>query len=553
LALPEGASAQSGATLQLRTSFAAQYDTAMGWRPDYGVPAVHNSLAEPSIAAGQVNGGTRLLLGANNSIGNFFNALQGPDDVSNAQQDLASAFSGFPLSGFTVTQPQALRDPSPFQLPGFTETLDRYVIVAIAKNYSTGESRILISSTQYTSIGASSQCLLWFNVNDSPDTSLFADTVHIGTSGNALLITANMYSYSGSSFQYAKLWMFPKNSIYNDPSLGTCPAVPPINSLVLDMRNSDGSLPFSVIPAKSTDPSPTAYMVNSLSDGGGSLTVWVLDTTDPTVITGQYGPVSTNLYSDPPSAEQLGSAAPISMWQTRLSNAVYHVSSGLWTANTIGCTPAGDTIQRACVQYYQIDPYAFTTLQQGLVQLPGWHFYSPGIAANEEGDAVLGFNGSNDSHYVGMYFTGHHHTDPTNTVETIWQVKDGEGCFQATYGPNSLSTHSEATVDPFDDSVFWVHSPYVYGKDASCQNNDWGTGIAAVQFVAGSPASYEASQSGSRNGALAAAHNDWGGGVTARSPSAPTAGNGAAQSLKANGVLVRGERRISGRTSHFGQ
>jgi hypothetical protein len=409
------------------------------------------------------------------------------------RQSLATVFNGLLPAGYVITQPQVLRDSYPFQF-------DRYVIAAVAKNYSTQESRIVISASRYNAFGLSGECLISFNINDSPDNSLFADAPSLGNSGNALLVTANLYRYSDSSFQYAKLWMFSKTAIYNDPSLGTCPAAPTINSLVLNMPNSDGSLPFSVISARSFDSSPTAYMVNSLWNGGSSLTVCILDTNDPTVITGVYGPVTTNSYSEPPAAEQAGTRALISMWHSRLFNAVYQPDSGLWTVNTTACTPAGDTTQRACLQFYEIDPASVTVLQQGLVQWPGFHFYDPGITANDEGDAVLVFNGSSLNNYVGIYYTGRYRTDPANTLQTVRQVKDGEGCFVATNGPNSVSSHSDAIIDPINDSLFWLHSGYAYGRDANCQNNDWATGVAAVQFVGDSAPSNGAAQSGKGNG-----------------------------------------------------
>jgi hypothetical protein len=228
----------------------------------------------------------------------------------------------------------------------------------------------------------------------------------------------------------------------------------------------------------------TAYMINSLVNGGSSLTEWVMDTTNPTVIAGVKGSVPTNSYSAPPPAEQAGTSVPITMWNTRLSNAVHQPDSGLWTTNTVACTPPGDT-QRACVQWYQIDPGSFTIRQQGLTQLPGYHFYSPAIAANDQGDAVLTFNGSNANLPVEMYFTGHYRTDPPNTMTHVVYFNTNGGCFVPANGLNSLSTHSDAVIDPIDSSVFWIYGAYTFGNSATCQDNDWGTNVAAVQFVGG--------------------------------------------------------------------
>jgi hypothetical protein len=472
-------------TLRIYTSFAGQYDTAMGWQPTYGNPSVRNPMGEPTIAAGVYEGQTRVLLAADNSIGWFFDALQGPDNIHNAQQDLAGTLAGVLPPGYIATQPQVLRDQSAFQLPGQPpEMLDRFVTIAQAFNPKTHESRIVGWATQYDGDVEAGQCLFWFNANAPGTNSLFADSPRVGFDGNALLITANMYSNANRSFQYAKLWSVSKATIYNDPSLGTCPAFQVPASLALNSeRNSDGSLPFSVVPARRFDGGNTAYMVNALLNGGNTLTLWTLNTTHPAVITGSYGYVPVSRYSSPPNAKQSGTSALIDTWGTRVSNAVYQAGGGLWTANTTGCTAPGDTVQRACVQWYEINTTSITVRQQGVVRYPGWYFYAPAIAANTFGDAVVVFNGSSANQHVGIYFTGHYHTAPLNTMQAfIPALKTGEGCYVRSAGNNTVGLHSDATVDPIYSGVFWIHSGYVYGSDSNCQNNDWATGVGAVEF-----------------------------------------------------------------------
>src|SRR5215472_3685639 len=335
LALDGSATAQTP-TLQVYSSDLGQYDTKDGWRPDFGDPSVRNPMAEPTIAAGVYEGQTRLLIAADNSIGQFFNALQGPDDIHNAQQSLASTLAGVLPPGYIASQPQVLRDQSPFQLPGQPpEMLDRFVTIAEAYNPNTHGSLIVGWATKYNVAGETGICPFWFNANAPGTSSLFADSPRFGLTGNAFLVAANLYSNANRSFQYAKLWQIPKTTIYNDPSLGTCPAFPAPTSLVLNQeRNSDGSLPFSVAPARRYDGSTTAYMVNAIFPGGTTLTFWKLDTTDPTVIRGSYGHVPVRRYSNPPNAEQSGTSALIETWGTRISNAVYQPGGGLWTANT---------------------------------------------------------------------------------------------------------------------------------------------------------------------------------------------------------------------------
>jgi hypothetical protein len=186
LIVPGSASAQSGSTLQLRTSFAGQYDTDLGWRPTYGTPSRHYPYAAPTIAAGQYEGQTRLVLGTYNSLGQVFNALQGTDNIHNAQQDLVSVFGGV-SAGYIATQAQILRDLSPVQLPGQPVQLwDRYIIAARANNPNTNRSYIVFSVTRYNPAGEAGQCTYWFDTNDSQTNGMYADSPRVNTSSNAL-------------------------------------------------------------------------------------------------------------------------------------------------------------------------------------------------------------------------------------------------------------------------------------------------------------------------------------------------------------------------------
>ena len=481
LALACTATAQ---TFQNYINFAGLYDTADGWRPDFGNLSVGNPLAEPGVAAGVYQGQTRLMVGADNAIGQFYNALNGPVNTHNAAQSLASVFTSVLPSGDIVSQPQVLRDQSSFQLPGQpAELLDRFIILAEAYNPTTHDSRIALAVTRYNVVGENGQCIYSFSVNDTATNAIFADEPRLGVSANALLVTANAYSTANSAFQYAKVWTIPKANVYNNPSLGTCPAWQHPNSLVLNERNSDGSLPFSVVPVKSSNGSTTTYMINSLFNSGNTLTLWILHTDNPTVITGSYGPVSVNRYSSPPNAQQSGTSGLISTWGTRLFTVVYQAGSGLWTANSTACKPPGDTLQRSCVQWYAIDPSSDRVLQQGIVESSGYYFYAPAIATNTLGDAVLVFNGSSVNHHVGIYFTGRYHTAPLNTMQaSIPLLRNGDGCYIRSAGSNTVSLHSDVTVDPIYSGVFWLHSAYAYGTDTNCQKNDWATWIGAVEF-----------------------------------------------------------------------
>jgi hypothetical protein len=117
------------------------------------------------------------------------------------------------------------------------------------------------------------------------------------------------------------------------------------------------------------------------------------------------------------------------------------------------------------------------------VKSAGYYFYAPAIAANRFGDAVVVFNGSSANSDVGIYFTGRYRTASPNTMQHfILPLKSGGGCYVRRIGNNTVSLHSDATVDPIYYGVFWLHSGYAYGSDKNCRNNDWATGVGAVEF-----------------------------------------------------------------------
>jgi hypothetical protein len=223
-------------------------------------------------------------------------------------------------------------------------------------------------------------------------------------------------------------------------------------------------------------------MVNSLLNGGNTLTLWVLNTTNPSVISGNYIHVSVNRYSVPPNAEQSGTSALINTWGTRISNAVYRKGGGVWTVNTTACIPPGDTVKRSCLQWYELDPNSFKVRQQGLLSSAGYYYYAPAISANPSGDAVVVFNESSANHYVGIFATGRYRTAPVNTMQGSILIGRGQGCYVRSAGSNTVSMHSDATLDPIYSGVFWLHSAYAYGSNSNCQNNDWATWLGAVQF-----------------------------------------------------------------------
>jgi len=59
------------------------------------------------------------------------------------------------------------------------------------------------------------------NVLPSSETEFYVDAPQVGMTREAVVITAKMRSFANGSFQYAKMWVIPKSSIYSSGANGT--------------------------------------------------------------------------------------------------------------------------------------------------------------------------------------------------------------------------------------------------------------------------------------------------------------------------------------------
>src|SRR5215510_10470583 len=127
----------------------------------------------------------------------------------------------------------------------------RHILAARAINPSTQQAGLLLSATQYLAdLDRGGQCLYTFDANalpnGTPSTHFYMEGLHIGMSSTALLIAANMYAFADDSFQYAKIWVIDKASVYNAFERN-CPHGD-VSYYLWNLQNADGTTASSVVP-----------------------------------------------------------------------------------------------------------------------------------------------------------------------------------------------------------------------------------------------------------------------------------------------------------------
>jgi len=453
----------SSESLALINFLPGQADTNSGWSAS---PPAHAPWAAATLAVGA--GGLRAAVNWN--VGFY----QEGSNESWFQESLADFFgNGLLPPYFGVGAPQYAYDA----------TGGRFVLVAGANLPSQHQAWITIG-TSYLPQGTvgRSDCTFALDANVLPTShsDLWVDVPQIGMTEQAVVITGEMRSFAGNTFQYTKMWVIPKSSIYN-VEYQNCPASIQY-AYWWGLKNPDGTLVSSLAPANSTG--SITYLLNAHapgSNGANSLTEWRLDTSRPQSFTLTQMTVHTAPYNVPPAAQQAGTSTLIDTWNKELSNVVYEGNS-LWTAQTTGCRLIGDPTERSCLRWYQIAAQTGTVLQQSTFGVTNAFAYTPWIVANAYGDAIAVFNVSGPTLPVGIYFAGRKGTDASNSLPLFYILQQGESCYARS--PNNAvgGPHSGGALDPNNSSLFWISAAYASGFSSNCASNDWSTKIASLSF-----------------------------------------------------------------------
>lgn len=206
------------------------------------------------------------------------------------------------------------------------------------------------------------------------------------------------------------------------------------------------------------------------------------------VIVGAGGGVTSTFVSrtvaainTPPGAQQSGGLPLIETNDNRLLDASFRNGS-LFTTAAAGCTPSGDTLQRACVRVIQVlSPGSTATINQDFnFGINGIHMYFPAISITSNNDVISVFSRSSTTEFAGVWASGRLSGDALNTFRTPTLIKAGE----AHYNPfaSRWGDYSSVAIDPSDQTKAWVSGEYAC--PGGCGNgSNWGTWNAQTSIT----------------------------------------------------------------------
>ncbi len=362
----------------------------------------------------------------------------------------------------------------------------RFYLVALdAETTLTEQSRIYLAvsrSNDPADLSAANWCRYFINAKrnkNKPSKTSWADYPGLGVGPDALVITANQFTFRSSSFTYAIIRALNKNTLSNNA--GDCPGLPQVFTWQPASGAGDITV-FTLQPVQSyTSPSSfagtanPAYVISTVYGSSAVYKVWRIRNIaggsptlgGPVNLTGAY------TYGLPPDAVQAGTTLPLSTGDNRMVSAA-GIGNALYGVHGTLCNLGGGAAE-SCVRYVRI-----TVGQNGTGGLTaalkqqitfgggnGVFYFWPGVTANLVEKIVVVFQRSATNAYLSAYRTGKNLGDLA--FEAPAAITDGT-CSQTL--TDRTGDYVGAQTDPLG-ATFWVAGERATSIGGACVWQTW--------------------------------------------------------------------------------
>jgi hypothetical protein len=419
--------------------------------------------AAGSAYDGSLAAGARHLL----AMGNYGVAIYAKDGGSPIVQcDLRGWFPNAP-AGVEAFDPRALYD----------QHEQRWIVLALAKvgPIPPASSWLLLSVSRTADpLGEWWSWVFDAEIEGAIPSGLWADYPCIGIDDRAVYVTLNMFPKTGLD-SYAKLRIFPKSELYQGRMAAYMDFIKLENPAV---RDSKEGLAFAIQPSHTYGAPGVEYCVNTLSEGGDTLTLWH--------VTGSLGapaiacdPVKVDPYLYPSDgAPQMGDTTPLGVGGARVRSAVYRDGS-VWVAFATGYGQARGGPALTSARWYEIA--GGKAVRNGEVAAADTHYSFPSVMPDRQRRVTMVVSRSSATEFPSLHYAV---WGPTGGG-TATLLKPGEGphvkCRQGRpcNPPRVLSgwgDYNTAALDPTDESTVWLYG----GAGAKNDKTSWAMWVSAV-------------------------------------------------------------------------
>ncbi|MFQ5480159.1 MAG: hypothetical protein ACE5DW_02675 [Thermodesulfobacteriota bacterium] len=347
-----------------------------------------------------------------------------------------------------------------------------WMIIALASDSSSKAVFLLSVSQTANPTGA------WWNYKINSVTafggSAWGDYEDIGFDNKtpgSVFISSNQFSFSSGFFTTAQLVTLSKSELYTGGPLTLFKTV--------GLQNSDGSLAFSIRPARTQGASTGEFMINSRSGGGTGLTLWKVTHAFPAApVVSRQATVNIGGYTPAPNARQLGCANLLDTIDNRIYNAVYK-NNKLYAGFTEGHNWGSGTV--AAIRLLEIDTVSNTAVVNETYGSDGLYYWFPAVTVDGSGNIISVFARSGVTEYAGVRYSGRLTTDPA--MQASLPLKAGETCITG----SRWGDYFGISVDPTDNANVWIYGEWAKDVAGVTPVWDWGTWIGEVSFSVAPP------------------------------------------------------------------
>ncbi len=290
----------------------------------------------------------------------------------------------------------------------------------------------------------------------------FADYPKIGYNADAIVISFNMFGFTGGYFNVQVL------SIDKPTALDLNPAT--LTRFRADVPGGRAHQTMAVATMHGAAPGDPMYFVEEagFANGRALRVVRMTDVLNATPTFANFN-IPVTPYGFPPLATQPGGAVRTN--DTRVLNAAWR-GDRLVASQTVGSGGA------ARARWYEFNTGGTPALTQSGQIAPGAgvHNYFPSIEIAADGSLGMTYMQSSFNEFVSMYVTGRTEAEPLGVMRTPLVAKAGEAFLR---GAERAGDYSGISVDPEDGTLFWAANEYARSSPIGANWATWITVFGA--------------------------------------------------------------------------
>ena len=384
----------------------------------------------------------------------------------------------------------------------YNAAADRWIVIAFGANAK--DIQIAVSDTSNALGGWKSTKFEGYAgfgfgaTADYPTLALDKNAVYIGTNNFAPASAGGANSFRGTTLN-----VIPLDSLFN----AGLPTTTNIKQFVTPYPGALEDRGFAIQGVNSSAAGSTGKVVSASLFNFDNLAYTVNGLTSSSATGSSRGVVTffgESAFASPIAAHQPSVAIPanraiVDALDERISASVYEVNGRIYGVHTV--KPAGSAEDR--VRWFVLDATTFALLAEGDIGEAGFDYYQGSIAVNPFGQVVIAYNRSSILDPGGVIsimartFTTRYDGylaqwgDEILIKESLTDDYHNGSLFgQPAAGRQRWGDYSAVSLDPEDDSAFWIIGEFAreynspqFGHPGGTGGSRWGTWIAELDFA----------------------------------------------------------------------